>query len=698
MKTKLPGETAQTFLLMLILLLLSSQVYAQDEPFQWKGDELEDINRITDNENDYRIIAEERDEMSQRPIDLNSSTEEEMKRIPFLNDFQRKNLGDYLKNYGEMFSMYELMAVKGFDSSLIIRIAPYIKFQSISHSPPLTLKNMLRYGRNQLIIRAGTSFPRSNGYNMPVLMGDTGGANIYPGNPYGITFRYTYSFGERLAIGFSGDKDPGEQFFKGEQKNGMDYYSGYLSFSAGKILKRLIIGNFRAGWGLGLTFNNGSSIGMYPGFIQEFSIGGGIRPTQTVSESSALRGIAISLGAGRFIINGIISYRKRDANVITTDSLSGSASSFSSFIETGYHRTVSELNKKRKIQEFLYGGNLNFRGNFFSLGISAYSVKLSANLQPRPDLYNLYAFSGSENFVMGADFNFFYRFIRCSGEVSRSGNGSVALLAGVNLCPDPRFSAVLVYRNYPPDFQNLYSNSFRQNSNCANENGWFLSLMSNLPWRLTLNIFADFVNYPWAKYLLNQSSSGNDLGCQLGWQLNKSLNLQLRCTYSASESEIAGISDIVRTNGRLFTGNMRFNINWVVKETLTLQSRVEIKKAGSNMQPANYGWLLFQDVCVKTLQSRMKFVFRYSVFDCPAYEARIYAYEPDMLYGYSMPSFYGKGSRVCLLLKYPIGRHLVFYVKSALTRYTSKDVISSGPDQINANWKLDISGQVQVRL
>ena len=685
-------------MILMVLILFNSRVYSQEDQFQWKGDWADDIDSRVENENGYKILAEERDETRQRPVDLNSATNEEINCIPYLNALQRKNLSDYLKTYGEIFSVYELISVSGFDSALLLRIMPYIRFNAVSHSPPLTLKNLFKYSRNQLLVRVSTSVPRSNGY---AITGDGVGAeavSTYPGNPYGFSLRYTYTFGERLSIGFSGDKDPGEQFFKGGQKYGMDYYSGYLCYSGKRILKRLIIGNFRAGWGLGLTFNTGGAIGMYPGFNQEFSVAGGIRPTQTVSESGVLRGVAVSLGTGRLTFNGIFSLRRRDATVTVSDSVTGRAEGFSSFVETGYHRTIAELDKKGRVQEMLYGGNLSLRGNFFSVGVSGYSVKLSANLQPRPDLYNMYTFSGSENFVLGADINLFYRFMRFSGEVSRSRNGSMAFLAGVSINPDPRFSAVLLYRNYPPGYQNLYSGGFGQNSSNSNERGWYLSMAGNLPLHLTLNVFADFCYYPWAKYLLNRPSGGTELGAQLLWQLNKSLNFMVRCTYSASGSSATDQPEMVLSRGRAYVGDLRFNINWLVKESLYLQSRIEIKRSGSGSNQGQYGWLLFQDVCLNPAQSRFKIVFRYSVFDCPLYETRIWAYEPDMLYAYSMPVFYGKGSRICALIKFYPGKHFVFYLKSALTKFTNREVIGSGNDQVSSSWKLDLACELLFRI
>jgi|APCry1669189204_1035204.scaffolds.fasta_scaffold00279_8 Helix-hairpin-helix motif len=680
----------------LLFCFYCSQSFSQTDPFQWTGESPDDLNWKTETENEYRQIMEEQDESRSRPVDLNASTADDLARIPYINAFQRKNLFDYLADYGEVFSIYELHAVPGFDSVLIRKITPFICFNPVSHSLPMSCKNLAKYGKHQVLLQAGTSFPRSAGYMVADEIKAKPGANYYPGSPYGMSFRYSYSFYDRLSIGISGDKDAGEQFFAGPQKYGMDTYSGYLSFTTRKIMKRLIIGNFRAGWGLGLTFNTGSSLGIYPGFNQEFSVGKGISPSQSLSESSVLRGIAVNIGYGRFTLSGICSYRNRDATVVE-DLLNG-ITSFSAFVETGYHRTFSEISKRGKISEMIVGANLNFRSNFFSLGLTVYSVSLSAPYQPKILLYNLPAFTGKNNFVAGVDFNIFYRFVRLSGEVSRSENGSVAVIAGLNLNPDPRFSAVLLYRNYPPAYQNLYSNCFRQNTYAANERAWFMGFTASLPLHCSLSLYADFCTFPWAKYGVSKPSEGTGLGAMLTWQMNSKLNCIFRYTYSCAETDLIKADEVLHGTGNKNSFSYRLQLNWTVSAAVCLQSRVEVKQTRQSPEPETTGWLLFQDISIKPLKVPLKIILRYSVFDCPYYESRIWAYEPDVLYGYSLPSYYGKGVRACALVKYSIGKHFAFCLKAGLTRYNDKNVISSGLDQINANWKLDLNAQIQVRI
>jgi hypothetical protein len=701
-KCRLIKLSRRTWLIISIILLQASVavngLFSQSDPFYWIPDNTEGIAERIEMENEYRVMTEDIEELKLHPVNLNSATEEELMRIPVLNALQRKNLLDYLRDYGEVFSLYELQAVPGLDSLLIRKLAGYIELLPADNRLKITPSNLFRYGRHEFIIQRKQSFPRARGYLIGDTLSDASGLNYYPGSPGAIQFRYSFSFADRLMLGISGDKDAGEEFFKGAQKNGMDYYSGYLCLSFRKYLKRLIIGNFRAGSGLGLTFGSGSAMGAYPSFITEFRPANGFRPSQSVVESSNLRGVAVNMEAGRFALQGFCSFRNRDANVLLEDTGSGKAVIFSSFIETGYHRTLSEQAKKARVPELLYGGNLNFRGNFFSIGASAYSVSYGARLQPRADLYNKFAFTGNYNFVAGTDFQIFYRFIRISGELSRSRNGSVAWIACMNLNPDPRFNIILLYRNYPAEYQNLFSNSFRQGSICRNENGWFVSLATTLPFRITLNAYADFYRFPWATFLMDNPSAGYESGLQLTYQAGKSMTLLARYICSRKEVNISGTSGFIHETGTTDLNDFRFQLNFLAGEFLALQSRIEIKKCITKGSGEQTGFLVFQDLSLKPGRKPFSLSMRYAVFDCPGYDSRISAYEPDVRYGYSMSTYYGRGLSACGILRYVAGKHLVFGFKADVIKYSGKSSIGSGLDQINANWKLDVTGQLEVRI
>ena len=61
--------------------------------------------------------------------------------------------------------------------------------------------------------------------------------------------------------------------------------------------------------------------------------------------------------------------------------------------------------------------------------------------------------------------------------------------------------------------------------------------------------------------------------------------------------------------------------------------------------------MLYQDISWEMTQ-KVKITARYAIFDIPDYDARIYAYENDILGYFSIPPYFGTGSRYYAVLKY----------------------------------------------
>ena len=76
----------------------------------------------------------------------------------------------------------------------------------------------------------------------------------YLGGPNKSYNRIRYRYGNKISLGVTTEKDAGEEFFKGSQPNGFDYYSAHFYLrDIGKI-KNLAIGDYHAQFGQGLTF------------------------------------------------------------------------------------------------------------------------------------------------------------------------------------------------------------------------------------------------------------------------------------------------------------------------------------------------------------------------------------------------------------------------------------------------------------
>jgi hypothetical protein len=112
----------------------------------------------------------------------------------------------------------------------------------------------------------------------------------------------------------------------------------------------------------------------------------------------------------------------------------------------------------------------------------------------------------------------------------------------------------------------------------------------------------------------------------------------------------------------------------------------------------NYGVMFFQDLKFKLRKLPLTVYGRYAIFDTENYDTRIYAYENDLLGVFSIPSYYYKGIRTYLMLKYDLGRRFDFWLRWDVFSYGNVESISSGLEEIQGSEKTTIKLQVKIRL
>ena len=82
-------------------------------------------------------------------------------------------------------------------------------------------------------------------------------------------------------------------------------------------------------------------------------------------------------------------------------------------------------------------------------------------------------------------------------------------------------------------------------------------------------------------------------------------------------------------------------------------------------------------------------------FKTDSYQSRIYAYENNVLYGYSFPSFMGEGWRTYLNLSWKPLNGLTCYLKGGFTVYPDREVIGSGVTKVEGNKLYDLALQLR---
>ena len=81
-----------------------------------------------------------------------------------------------------------------------------------------------------------------------------------------------------------------------------------------------------------------------------------------------------------------------------------------------------------------------------------------------------------------------------------------------------------------------------------------------------------------------------------------------------------------------------------------------------------------------------------------SYNSRIYAYENDVLFSYTVPPLSGKGFRYYFNLNYDITRNMTAWLRLARTVYADATSTGSGYDEIEGSHKTDFRVQVLFRF
>jgi len=181
------------------------------------------------------------------PINLNSALESDLQPFRFLSDLQIQSFLMYRKLAGQLLSIYELQAIPGWDIETISRLRPYIKVGP-AESFLEGSRNRFSKGDHTILLRMGQTLEKSKGY---IPKNDTT-PPAYLGSPQRLLIRYKYVYKNLLQYGFLGEKDPGEQFGKGGQKNGFDFYSMHLFIRNLGLIKQIALGDFTVNLGQGL--------------------------------------------------------------------------------------------------------------------------------------------------------------------------------------------------------------------------------------------------------------------------------------------------------------------------------------------------------------------------------------------------------------------------------------------------------------
>jgi len=413
-----------------------------------------------------------------------------------------------------------------------------------------------------------------------------------------------------------------------------------------------------------------------------------------------LRGGAVTLNQGKFDFTAFYSGKRIDGNLTDfepNDSLDFSEPEvlITSFQETGFHRTVNEVADKDAIFQEHYGGHLQYRTTNFQLGITAAHMQLDGSVNRNTDFYSQFRFNGTENTTVGADYFLRLANFRFFGETARSASGGFATMNGVNIEMNSRLLVNITQRHYESDFQGVASVGFGEGTLVENESGIYLGVEFRPFKRWKINAYIDQFKFPWLRFQTDAPSSGYDFFGQLEYQASGRTNIYLRyrdrLRQTNTRDEVDG-ADFLVDNPRK---NLRLNFSHSATKQIRLRSRIELTEFGRGNEPISRGFMAYQDVIWDVKKVPLRIAARYALFDTDTYDSRIYAYENDVLYFFSIPAYGGRGTRAYILIKYDLGRNTDIWLRVAQTYFTDRQVVGSGLEEIDGNTRTEMKFQIR---
>ena len=684
---------------------------------------IEQVERLaedTDEDIDFEDLLENYIFYSENPINLNSDEVRQLLSLRLLNVFQYDELQKYRRYYGDFLFLDELAMVEGFDEQTIAIIVPVVYIGDDRGGDKITMRKLARYGKHQILGRYEQNLEPQAGYadiSDSALLAKPN--SRFLGSPQRYQLKYTYNYRNKVRAGFVLEKDPGEMFFTDKvsdtikallgknYRRGFDFIGFHLYAKDLGIVKAAVLGDYQVAFGQGLTMWSGMSFGKAGSGSTVMKQARGFSPKASASEYGFMRGAAVTLGGGPF--SGTVFYSNRlvDANVSVADSLD-EAELVSSLQETGYHRTIGEIQDRHAIRQQVVGGHLAFAIAHFEVGYTAHHTWLNVPLELRPTNYNQYYFQGQQLTNQGIDFKYVKGKFALFGEGAMSINPDsttlqvptlqhFAGLIGLTVKPAGYLSFTVLYRDYGKAYQNLFSNAFSEGGRSQGQRGIYLGAeLAPAPyWNILA--YADLFKFTWLTSQVNAPSWGHDYYLRLSHSFSKRVNayLQIRSKTKMKNSTDA----FVFSHYPIFytKNSVRFNINYQVRD-FHFSNKAEYAHYKNEDGSNSHGFFICQDVAYKPENKPFSLAFRYAIFDTDDYDSRVYAYENDVLYSFSVPALSGKGMRVYLLGKWKPFKSLTLYARIGSIIYTDRDEISSGLTLIEGNHKTDLKVEAVLKL
>ena len=600
---------------------------------------LDIYNAVTEfGEVDYEQLQTDLYTLHESPIDLNNTSDEELTQLYFLSPQQIDAILAYA--YRHPFeSLYELRLIPELADYEIRDLLPFVQitYQQSPINNELYAKEVFAKAHHEIITRI-----------------DARNIEAYEGtDPIYTQFRYRFDFRRRVTFGVQ-LRRPAGGFARDLQ------YGAYLQLNdITPHLHTLVAGNFQASFGQGLVL------------APVFHAGKSMYVTSIGQQREGLRYYSSVDGQG---LHGAGATLRWEWNKTTRLDVSALYSMRRANDSTWHH---------------LLGANLTLRHKKLQVELTAIENIWSDSIHPYTNAkYNRHYFRGRNQAVIGASCRYNHGWFDVFGEVATSQNNEhspitnnqspitkshwgFGTIIGSRFYPTNGVSLIALYRYYSPYFDNALGYAFSETSRLGDENGGYLGFdITRLRnWRFIG--YGDIFYFSGYKYGLGDATRtlGYDAMAEIQYHQSQMTNHQWSLSLRARARKKGASTYSVRA-----TFDWQRN-GWSLRTTADFNLTNQKSKI-ENQKSIPYGVSIAQDIAynfqLSTFNFPLSLRLRVQAFDARDWANRIYIYEHDVLYAFSIPAVYGLGGRAYLCLRWQIIPQLALYFRASETVYARK--------------------------
>ena len=673
-----------------LLVLFSIDGYAQSKDINLEK-LMDEIFPVQDENFNYEELYETYAQWLANPLNLNTATEEQLQSLLILNSNQLFDFIQYRNENGPLLSLYELQVIPSFNEATIRRLEPFVRVEEMhSNDWKGLISRVLNEKNNYWVTRLERTRETRAGFQ-----NDADELLQYMGKPTKIYSRFRVSAPGDFSFGITTESDAGEKFRwnPSSKQFGFDYLSWHAHVQNKGKITNLIVGDYQAQFGQGLTLGGGFGMGKGSEPVTAMRRSNlGFLPYTSAVEFGFFHGAATSIKLNKFVTaHGFYSTTFRDGHL---NDDAETSQTVSSLYLSGFHRTANELNVRKNLREQNLGGVIQFKRNALDAGLIIHHTQFQLPINRNPSLYNQFSFQGTTNTNIGGYANYSWRNYTAFSEFSQSVGAGHALVAGVLASLSPSLDLAFHYRDFCRNYYSFYSNAISENSTPQNEQGFYWGVKYRFSKIHGLQGYIDVFKFPWLKFKSYQPSFGNELMLRYNFIPTKGtlVFVQIR-----QENKVRNLSADA-PNYTTATGkktNLWLNADYALTNWLSLKTRLQwvgytlgknTSEGFALVQDVNAGWKKF------SLSSRV------ALFHTDDYDTRIYLYERDAWLAFSIPALQGIGLRRYILLQYQANSKLDFWFRWANTTYENKDSIGSQGEEITGSARNDFKLQVRIKF